>query len=131
MSKSKKYRLVFIIMLLYAGVGIIVGILLKKFFPQYYFPLYPIIPSYFTLLGFVMLWVLLFSKGSSPTKVVNTYMMMRTIKLLITAGFILVYNMSTEDYRYPFTLITMAFYFFFLFVETSLYIKFEKERMAK
>ena len=53
-------------------------------------------------------------------------MMMKTVKLLITASFILVYSMVTEDYRYPFTLVTVAFYFL-SFVETYLFIKFEKE----
>ncbi|MCK9304406.1 MAG: hypothetical protein PHP30_03225 [Bacteroidales bacterium] len=131
MSKVKKYTLVIVILSLYISTGIIVGVVLREFLPQYYFPVYPIIPAYFTLLGFVMLWILLFTKGSSPAKVVNTYMMMRTVKLIITIGFILAYNMVTDDHRYPFTLITVAFYFFFLFVETYLFIKFEKERMKK
>ena len=131
MSKKKKYTLLVVILSLYVAVGAIAGIILKTFLPQYYFPIYPVIPAYFTLLGFIMLWILLFTKNDSPSKVANTYMMMKTVKLLITASFILVYSMVTEDYRYPFTLVTVAFYFFFLFVETYLFIKFEKERMKK
>jgi len=131
MSNKKKIKLMLAVLLLYVVAGASAGIVLYKFLPQYYFPLFPIIPGYFTLLGFIMLWILIFTNNSSPTKVVNVYMMMRTVKLIITAGFILVYNMVVEDYRYPFTLITVVFYFFYLFVETYLFIKFEKERIKK
>ena len=131
MSNKKKIKLMLAVLLLYVVAGASAGIVLYKFLPQYYFPFFPIIPGYFTLLGFIMLWILIFTNNSSPTKVVNVYMMMRTVKLIITAGFILVYNMVVEDYRYPFTLITVVFYFFYLFVETYLFIKFEKERIQK
>lgn len=119
------------LLIFYVFVGIAVGLMLYYLYPEHYFSLYPVIPAYYTLIGIVLLRALTVYKRNNPKKMINVYMMMRGIKFLLTVASVLVYVLLTDEHDYEFSITTVGFYFFYMFVETFIYIKFEKERNSK
>ncbi len=119
------------LLIFYVVVGIGVGLGLYYFYPDYYFEWYPFIPGYYTVLGVVLYSSLIFYKRKNPKKMINVYMMMRGIKFLLTTTTILIYDLTMYEYIFEFSITTVGFYFFYLFIETYIYIKFEKEQVVK
>ena len=124
-------KLIVPLLFLYPVVGIVVGFILYFYSPMHFFPLYPIIPSYFTVLGVILFLTLLHYSKNNPKKIINAYMMARGFKFLLTAAAILLFVSISDNYEYEFSITTIGFYFFYLFVETFIFTKFEKERIAK
>lgn len=124
-------KLIVSLLIFYPIVGIAVGIVLYEYFPMHYFSLYPVIPSYFTILGIMLFITLLYYRKNNPEKIINAYMMIRGIKFLLTVGAILLFVTMSHNYEYEFSITTVGFYFFYLFIETYIFTKFEKERIAK
>jgi len=107
------------------------GFVLYEYFPMHYFPIYPVIPSYFTILGVILFLTLLYYRKNNPEKIINGYMMVRGFKFLLTVGAVLLFVTMSDNYEYEFSITTVGFYFFYLFIETYIFTKFEKERIAK
>ena len=124
-------KLIVPLLFLYPVVGTAVGFVLYFYFPIHYFPLYPVIPSYFTVLGVILFLTLLHYSKNNPEKIINAYMMTRGFKFLLTAAAILLFVSMSDNFEYEFSITTVGFYFFYLFVETFIFTKFEKERIAK
>lgn len=118
------------LLIFYVIVGVAVGLVLYYFFPDNYFALYPVIPSYYTLLGVILYSSLIVCQRKKPEKLINVYMMMRGLKFLITVVTILLYDIFYDEFTYEFSITTIGFYFFYLFIETIIFIKFEKERIG-
>lgn len=124
-------KLIISLLLFYPVVGIAVGFVLYEYFPMHYFSLYPVIPSYFSILGTILFCALLYYRKNKPEKIVNVYMIMRGVKFLLTIGTILLFVTIYEDFEYEFSITTVGFYFFYIFIETYLFTQFERERVAK
>ncbi|MCE5320446.1 MAG: hypothetical protein PHV09_03175 [Bacteroidales bacterium] len=124
-------KLIISLLVFYPIAGIAVGLVLYEYYPMHYFPLYPVIPSYFTILGVILFITLLHYSKNNPEKIINAYMMIRGIKFLLTVGAILLFVTMSDNYEYEFSLTTVGFYFFYLFIETYIFTKFEKERISK
>ena len=124
-------KLIISLLLFYPVVGIAVGLVLYEYFPMHYFSLYPVIPSYFSILGTILFCALLYYRKNKPEKIVNVYMIMRGVKFLLTIGTILLFVTIYEDFEYEFSITTVGFYFFYIFIETYLFTQFERERVAK
>ena len=116
------------LLVFYVIVGVMVGLIIYYLYPQYYFSWYPVIPGYYTILGIVLYRSLLFYKKKHPKKLISVYMMMRGIKFLITVLSVLLYTMLVDESVYEFAITIIAFYYFYLFIETYIYIKFEKQK---
>ncbi len=129
--KKTLTRLIPSLLIGYPIIGLIVGLILYKYFPTRYFGLYPTIPIYYSTLGLILFISLIYYLKNSPEKIIHVYMMFRGIKFLITVAGILLFVSLSDSYEYEFTITTIGFYFFYLFVETYIFIKFEKERMAR
>lgn len=124
-------KLIISLLLFYPVVGFAVGYVLYEYFPMHYFSLYPVIPSYFSILGTILFCALLYYRKNKPEKIVNVYMIMRGVKFLLTIGTILLFVTIYEDFEYEFSITTVGFYFFYIFIETYLFTQFERERVAK
>jgi len=124
-------KLIISLLVFYPVVGIAMGFVIYEYFPIHYFSLYPVIPSYFTILGVILFITLLHYSKNNPEKIINAYMMIRGIKFLLTVGAILLFVTMSDNYEYEFSLTTVGFYFFYLFIETYIFTKFEKERISK
>lgn len=107
-------------------VGVLVGCILYYGFPAAYFPWYPSIPIYFTILGIIMSSIMFSRSKDEPKKIVHIYMTMRVVKLLITLGSILLYVWLIGEQNLTFCITTLGFYFLYLFIETYFFYRFEK-----
>lgn len=130
MFKKAHWKLIFILLFFYVLAGLIVGLILHSYSPQYYFSWYPVIPGYFTLMGFVLFRSMIVCRRRNPKKIITVYMMMRGIKLLLTLASLVLYSLLIGDKTFEFTMATLGFYFFYLIIETYIFIKFEKERIT-
>ena len=124
-------KLIISLLLFYPVVGFAVGYVLYEYFPMHYFSLYPVIPGYFSVLGAILFCALLYYRKKNPEKIDNVYMIMRGVKFLLTIGTILLFVTIYEDFEYEFSITTVGFYFFYIFIETYLFTQFERERVAK
>ena len=124
------WKLVFILLIFYIIAGIVIGIVLARYFPQYYFGWYPAVPGYFTVMGFILFRFMILCRKHCPQKIINVYMMMRGIKLLVTMMSMLLYTLYIGEKPFEFALVTLVFYFYYLIIETYIFIKFEKERIS-
>ncbi|MFA6334759.1 MAG: hypothetical protein WCX48_04275 [Bacteroidales bacterium] len=125
------WKLIFVLLFFYIIVGLIVGLIMYHYYPDYYFSWYPAIPGYFTLMGLVLFRCMIVCRRNNPKKIINVYMMMRGIKLFITLLSLLLYTLYIDVNTFEFAMVTLGFYFFYLIIETYIFIKFEKERIKK
>jgi len=125
------HKLMLSLLFFYIIVGVAVGFGLYYLAPGHYFCWYPVIPTYYTIIGFSLFRCLVVCKRKNPKKLINVYMMMRGVKFLVTIGSILVYVLISDKDDYEFSITTVGFYFFYLFIETYIYINFEKESNCK
>ena len=128
MNQEKKLRRRLIISLLTSIVvaGIVTGLLLYYIFPACWFRWYPLIPAYFVLLGLIMSIGMNYCRKQNPGRYVALFMLMRTIKIILTMGCILLYYWLVNEKMTEMALLTCGFYFLYLFVETYLLYRFEK-----
>ena len=61
-------KLIISLLVFYPIAGIAVGLVLYEYYPMHYFPLYPVIPSYFTILGVILFITLLHYSKNNPEK---------------------------------------------------------------
>ena len=125
--KMKKLRLKFIILL--TIFVIIVGfgswLVLIHFFPSFAFLDYPIIPFFFFTVGIISIYVLTGLKIDSNNKLLNTFMLIRGIKMSLALILALVYWKIDRAEIKSFAIMLVAFYLCYLFLETYIYVKLE------
>jgi len=116
--KSLKKRLVIILtaVMLVAGWG--VWGLLVSILPESYFPLYPIIPSFYYVMGLVLIQVITRDKKESELKLVNLYIIIKLTKVaacvLIGGIYLFVITLQRRD----FIVVFVGFYLLYLGLET-------------
>ncbi len=104
MKKMTKYFLIFHTgMLLVTGLGM--WFILKFFFPEMLLKSYPLIPIFFYLLGLVFIYVFNHNSLDKPEKIVNTYMLMRMIKIFVSAMLLFIYWIVDKDHIRNFAII--------------------------
>jgi len=130
MSKKTYLQITIILIFFYVLLGIIVGFLLYKFSPGYYFHLYPIIPGFYMLMALILLLSMQSSLKKDEKTTIHRYLLLRMIKLVITIGSILAYTEFIDENNEAFVIVTIAFYFFYLAIETYIFVKYEKEKNA-
>lgn len=123
----KKLRRKFIIMLTIFIVIIGFGswLILIHFFPSLAFYDYPIIPIFFFTVGIVSIYLLTGLKIDKPNKLLNTFMLIRGIKMLLAIIMATIYWILDRAEIRSFAIMLVAFYLCYLFLETYIYIKIE------
>lgn len=124
MKKLTTYFLiVHIVMLLITGGGM--WFIVERFFPYIMIDYYIIIPLFFLLMG--ILFILQFRRTpiNKPKKMVNVYMMMRMIKVCLSAILIVLYCFLDKAHIRNFTLLFIIFYLINLIWETYIYMRIE------
>lgn len=124
MKKLTTYFLiVHIVMLLITGGGM--WFIVERFFPYIMIDYYIIIPLFFLLMG--ILFILQFRRTpiNKPKKMVNVYMMMRMIKVCLSAILIVLYWFLDKAHIRNFTLLFIIFYLINLIWETYIYMRIE------
>lgn len=124
MTKMTRFFLIFHTgMLLVTGFGI--GFILKWFFPEIQLKSYPLIPIFFYLLGLVFIYVFSHNSPNQPEKIVNTYMLMRMIKIFVSAVILFIYWIMDKAHIRNFAIIFVIFYVINLIWETYIYLRME------
>ena len=124
MKKMTKYFLIFHTdMLLVTGLGM--WFILKFFFLEMLLKSYPLIPIFFYLLGLVFIYVFNHNSLDKPEKIVNTYMLMRMIKIFVSAMLLFIYWIVDKDHIRNFAIIFVIFYVINLIWETYIYLRME------
>ncbi len=123
----KKLRLRFIILLTFFIVIVGFGgwLVLIHFFPEMAFYDYPIIPIFFFMIGFVSINVLTRLKINKQNTLLNTFMLIRGIKMLLAVILTTIYWLTDRAEIKSFAIMLVAFYLCYLFLETYIYIKIE------
>jgi len=124
MKKLTTYFLiVHTVMLLITGFGI--WLLLDRFLPEMMVDYYFIIPLFFYLLGIIFICRFKRTPINEPKKVVNLYMLMRMIKIFMSAVIIFIYWLLDKPHIRNFAIIFIVFYLINLIWETYIYLRME------
>jgi len=124
MKKLTKYFIiVHTVMQLITGFGL--WVLLKEFFPEILIKSYFIIPLFFYLLGLIFIYLFNRTSLDKPQKVVNVYMLLRMIKIFVSAVIIFIYWLVDKPELRHFVIIFVIFYVINLIWETYIYMRME------
>lgn len=123
----KKLRQKFILLLTLFVVVIGFGswVVLIHFFPQLAFFDYPLIPLFFFVIGVVSIYILTGLKIDKPNKLLNTFMLVRGIKMFLALILTTIYWLLDRAEIKSFAIMMVVFYLCYLFLETYIYIKLE------
>lgn len=124
----KKLRRRFILLLVLFIVVVSIGswLILNMFFPHLLFQDYPLVPLFFLIVGVVSIYTLTKLKLDKPNKLINTFMLVRGVKMFFAIILALAYwKVNSADIK-SFAIALVVFYLFYLFLETCIYIKLEK-----
>ena len=123
----KKLRRKFILLLTLFVVVIGCGswLVLIHFFPQLAFFDYPLIPLFFFIVGVVSIYILTGLKIDRPNKLLNTFMLIRGIKMFLALVLTTIYWLVDRAEIKSFAIMMVVFYLCYLFLETYIYIKLE------
>lgn len=123
----KKLRRKFILLLTLFVVVIGFGswLVLIHFFPQLAFFDYPLIPLFFFIVGVVSIYILTGLKIDRPNKLLNTFMLIRGIKMFLALVLTTIYWLVDRAEIKSFAIMMIVFYLCYLFLETYIYIRLE------
>lgn len=125
MKKLTKYfLLVHTAMLLITGFGM--WLILKFVFPEILVDGYIIIPLFFYVMGLVFIYLFNRTPLDKPSGVVNTYMLMRMIKVFVSFIIIVFYWIFDKPHLRNFAIIFIIFYLINMIWETYIYLWMEK-----
>jgi hypothetical protein len=111
--------------------GLMVYLLLTYVWPTHYFAFYPLIPVYFWIVGVGMAVSMEITHSENPDAITMTYMVARSVKLMLTGLFVGAYAWLVKDNIKEFGLTTLAFYLIFLALESFVFFLYEKRRAIR
>jgi small-conductance mechanosensitive channel len=122
------FRLLMLVTALNLGVACIIWSLMYFVWPDSYFTWFPAIPLFFWLVALGMAISLELTHTEKANAVTMTYMIVRGVKLLLTAVFVGCYAWLVHTDVRQFGLTTLAFYIVYLVLETYIFYLYEKRR---
>lgn len=131
MDVLKVKLIIFIISFSLITGGLIGGLLyyvFPQFFPNWYFQ---IVFFFLIIESLLMNFVATKRKSASSKKMVNVYMLCKVVKILTSLVFITIYALVVKENIKSFVLVFVVFYGLYLFFETYLFSKIEKELKEK
>ena len=123
--KKLKQKFIVLLTLFIVVVGFGGWLILIHFFPFLAFKDYPIIPIFFFSVGLISIHILTSLNINRPNKLLNTFMMIRGIKMLLAVIMTIVYWIIDRAEIRSFAIMLVAFYLCYLFLETYIYIQLE------
>lgn len=123
--KKLRQKLYILLTLFVIVIGFGSWMILLQFFPKLAFIDYPVIPIYFFIVGCISIYVLTHVKYDTPTRLINTLMMERGLKMFTTFVLGLIYWLLDRAEIKSFAIMLAAFYLIYLFFETYMYVQIE------
>ena len=120
---TTKFFIIHTILSIVTGVGI--WYILNHFFPFLIVRGYIIIPLFFFILGALFIYRFRHTSLSKPKEMVNTYMLMRMIKIFISFVIIFIYWLIHKPNIRSFAIVFVIFYLINLVWETYIFTKME------
>ncbi len=125
MKKLTRYFLMLhTAMILITGFGM--WIILKQFFPEMLVKGYILVPLFFYVMGLIFIYLFNRTPLDKPAGAVNTYMLMRMIKIFVSFVIILLYWLFDKVHLRNFAIIFIIFYLINMIWETNIYLWMEK-----
>ena len=128
----RHFLIVHTIMLFVSWFG--VWYILKTFFPETLIDAYFVLPLFFYVTGLAFIFIMMKVPKDKPKEMVNTYMLMRVVKVFVGVIIITFYWFLDKEQIRSFAIIFIIFYLIYLAVETYIYMKIEmylKEEQKK
>ena len=119
------------LLFIYLAVGLVSFAVFKFVAPQYYFNFYPIIGVFYWICGIVLNFFLDRCHLANPDKLLNTFMMVRLAKFLLTIGFLFVGIKVMKIPTAPFVISLMCNYFIYIAIEMYIYSIYNKRITSK
>ena len=123
--KKLRRRFLLLLTVFIVIVGFGSWLILIHFIPSLAFYDYPLIPLFFYTVGIVSIYILTGLKIDKPNKLLNTFMLIRGIKMFMALTMATVYWFLDRAEIRSFAIMLVAFYLCYLFLETYIYIKIE------
>ena len=123
--KKLRRKFIFLLTLFVVVIGFGSWLILIHFFPQLAFFDYPLVPLFFFIVGVVSIYILTGLKIDRPNKLLNTFMLIRGIKMLLALVLTTIYWLVDRAEIKSFAIMMVVFYLCYLFLETYIYIKLE------
>lgn len=123
--KKLRRKFIFLLTLFVVVIGFGSWLILIHFFPQLAFFDYPLIPLFFFIVGVVSIYILTGLKIDRPNKLLNTFMLIRGIKMFLALVLTTIYWLVDRAEIKSFAIMMVVFYLCYLFLETYIYIKLE------
>jgi len=118
------------LIILFTSVMALTGIgawwLLTALLPESYFIWYPLIPSFFFLMGLTLIWTITRAEKENPRKILNLYMLLKLYKVaacLVIGAF---YYVFVGEKIAPFSAVFISYYLLYLGMETYFFYMTEK-----
>ena len=99
--------------------------ILKTFFPETLIDAYFVLPLFFYVTGLAFIFIMMKVPKDKPKEMVNTYMLMRVVKVFVGVIIITFYWFLDKEQIRSFAIIFIIFYLIYLAVETYIYMKIE------
>lgn len=123
--KKLRRKFIFILTLFILVVGFGSWLVLIHFFPQLAFYDYPLIPLFFYVVGIISIYILTGLKTDKSSKLLNTFMLLRGIKMFLAIVLATTYWLLDRQEIRSFAIMLVVFYLCYLFLETYFYVKIE------
>lgn len=123
--KKLRRKFIFLLTLFVVVIGFGSWLILIHFFPQLAFFDYPLVPLFFFIVGVVSIYILTGLKIDRPNKLLNTFMLIRGIKMFLALVLTTIYWLVDRAEIKSFAIMMVVFYLCYLFLETYIYIKLE------
>ena len=123
--KKLRRKFIFLLTLFVVVIGFGSWLILIHFFPQLAFFDYPLVPLFFFIVGVVSIYILTGLKIDKPNKLLNTFMLIRGIKMFLALVITTIYWLLDRAEIKSFAIMMVVFYLCYLFLETYIYIKLE------
>ena len=123
--KKLRRKFIFLLTLFVVVIGFGSWLILIHFFPQLVFFDYPLVPLFFFIVGVVSIYILTGLKIDRPNKLLNTFMLIRGIKMFLALVITTIYWLLDRAEIKSFAIMMVVFYLCYLFLETYIYIKLE------
>ena len=111
--------------------GLIGSVILKNISTEHYFDSYPVIPTYFFIVGLGCFYLLMFCYKHAPQKLLILYLAVKVIKMLSSIFILVIYCCIAKENVHVFLLTFVTFYLVYLIFETWFFFSFELKLIGK
>lgn len=128
-TQKRNYLIILTLLTLVAGVG--GALILHYMLPQYYFASYPVIPIYFFVFGFLIIYLFERVRRNIQHKTLFLYMSIRMMKLMVSIILLVIIGFVVPSQIKEFLFTFIVFYLIYLAFETLFFFSFENKESKR